>query len=139
MRRFLPTLIYGIKDYLMIAFLLSMPWLLGFAQGGAETWVPVVLGVVALLHTVVTDFELGIFKLLPMMGHIMMDYGAGVFLIVCPWLFGFADIVWIPFVAAGVFELFVASIVHTVPPYGNTIVNKVEDHTHRVNDQPVPR
>src|SRR4051794_6793108 len=40
----LPTRIHGVMDYLMGVLLIAAPWLLGFSRGGAETWVPVLLG-----------------------------------------------------------------------------------------------
>ena len=39
--RFVPTRIHGIADWLLGALLIALPWLLGFARGGAETYLPV--------------------------------------------------------------------------------------------------
>lgn len=43
--RFIPPRIHGMADYLLGALLVLPPWLFGFADGGAEARVPVVLGV----------------------------------------------------------------------------------------------
>lgn len=108
--RFIPTKIYGIKDYLAIAFMISAPWLFGYAQGGAETWVMVGVGIAGLIHTLMTRFELGLFKVISMSKHLYMDAGSGVFLIAAPWLFGFAEMgpeTWVP-VGVGIFEIIVS-------------------------------
>lgn len=48
--RFVPTRIHGIVDWLLGALLSALPWLLGFARGGPETYVPVALGSIGLLR-----------------------------------------------------------------------------------------
>jgi hypothetical protein len=114
MMHLIPTWLYGIKDYVFVALMLSAPWLFGFAEGGAETWVIVAVGIVGLLHTVITRFPLGL-GLIAMNKHIAMDFGAGLFLIAAPFMFGFYDSVWIPYVALGVAELVVASLAQRGP------------------------
>lgn len=37
--RFVPTRIHGIVGWLLGALLIALPWLLGFARGGPETYV----------------------------------------------------------------------------------------------------
>ena len=113
--RIIPTWLYGVKDYLAIAILLAGPWIFGFDDNKAATYVFVGVGIVGLLHTILTKFELGLFKVLPMHMHLMMDAGAGLFLIASPWLFGFADRVYIPHVAMGVMELIVVMFAHRYP------------------------
>ena len=43
--------------------------------------------------------------MLPFGGHLMLDVGSGILLTASPWLFGFADRVWIPHVVFGLFEI----------------------------------
>lgn len=57
--RFIPTRTHGMLDYLMGILLLIAPWVFGFAQGGAETWVPVILGAGVLLYSLFTNYEMG--------------------------------------------------------------------------------
>ena len=58
--RFIPTRIHGVLDYLTAALLVAALRLLGFARGGAETWVPMVLGACAALDSLGTAYELGV-------------------------------------------------------------------------------
>lgn len=113
----LTTRVHGVLDYLVGAALIAMPWLLGFASGGAETWVPVAAGVATLLYSLFTDYELGVIRRIQMPVHLWLDGVAGVLLAASPWLFGFDQRVWIPFVAVGVMELLVALLTQTIPAY----------------------
>ncbi|HYR10502.1 MAG TPA: hypothetical protein VEQ60_22190 [Longimicrobium sp.] len=113
----LPTRVHGMLDYLLGALLIAAPWLFGFADGGAEQWVPVALGAGVLLYSVFTDYELGVVKKLQMPAHLFLDALGGVLLAVSPWMFGFDERVWIPHVAVGLVEVVTAAITNTVPGY----------------------
>lgn len=78
-------------DYLMGVLLIIAPWILGFGENGAETWVPVVLGAGVIAYSLMTDYELGVVKAIPMRVHLSRDLGGGLLLAVSPWLFQFAD------------------------------------------------
>jgi hypothetical protein len=58
--RIIPTKIHGILDYVMGLLLIAAPWIFDFGRDGAETWVPVVLGVSTILHSLFTNYELGV-------------------------------------------------------------------------------
>jgi hypothetical protein len=113
----LPTRVHGMLDYLLGALLIAAPWLFGFAEGGAEQWVPVGLGIGVLLYSLFTDYELGVVKKLQMPAHLLLDALGGLFLAVSPWMFGFDERVWIPHVALGLVEVVTAAITNTVPGY----------------------
>ena len=117
--RFISTRTHGMLDYLVGILLIVAPWLFGFAEGGAETWVPVIVGAGALVYSLMTDYELGAARIISMPTHLGLDGGAGIFLIVSPWLFGFAELVWIPHVLVGIIEVGAALMTHKVPG-GNT-------------------
>ncbi len=113
--RFVPTRIHGIADWLLGALLIALPWLVGFARGGAETYVPVVLGAAGLLVTCFTDHEYGIIRRIPMSGHLAVDALSGAALAASPWMFGFVETVWLPHLVLGVTELAAAFVTKTVP------------------------
>jgi hypothetical protein len=114
----IPTRVHGMLDYLVGALLVAAPWLFDFDRGGAETWVPVVLGAGAILYSVFTDYELGLVRSIPMPTHLMLDLGSGVLLAASPWLFGFADYVWEPHLILGLFEIGAALMTSRVPADG---------------------
>jgi hypothetical protein len=113
----LPTRIHGILDYLLGAALIGSPWLLGFAAGGAESWVPVAAGALIIVYSLGTDYELGVVRLIGMPIHLYLDGLIGVVLAVSPWLLGFDTLVWIPHVAAGAIAVVAAAVTETVPGY----------------------
>jgi hypothetical protein len=103
--RFIPTRIHGVLDYVVGIILILASSLLGFRRGGAETWVPVTLGVAALVYSLLTRYELGLIKVIPMPVHLTLDVLSGVVLVISPWLFGFAHLVWAPHLILGLFEI----------------------------------
>lgn len=116
--RFIPTRVHGMLDYLTGVLLIAAPWLFDFAQGGAETWIPVVCGAGALVYSLFTDYEFGLVRRLPMTTHLMLDAGSGVLLAASPWLFGFADYVWVPHLVFGLLEIGAALTTQKVPSIG---------------------
>lgn len=113
--RFIPTRIHGMLDYGMGILLIAAPWLFGFAAGGAETWIPVIVGAGALLYSLLTDYELGLVRSISMPVHLGLDAVSGLFLAVSPWIFGFADFVYLPHLILGIAEIGAALTTEKVP------------------------
>ncbi len=91
-------------DYPAGLLLIVSPWLFGFSDLGTAATIPVVIGVVVLLQSLITDYELSIANVLPLKAHLSLDVVAGVFLALSPLLFGFADEglnAWLPHVLFG--------------------------------------
>lgn len=116
--RFIPTRIHGYLDYAIGLLLIAAPWILGFSRGGAETWVPVLLGAGAIAYSLMTDYELGVVRRLSMGTHLWMDGVSGVLLAASPWLFGFAEYVWAPHLILGILEIGAALTTQTRPAHG---------------------
>lgn len=119
--RFIPTKIHGILDYLMGLLLIASPWIFEFYRGGAETYVPVILGAGVILYSILTNYELGVVKKISMPAHLTMDLLGGLFLAVSPWLFDFADYVYLPHLIFGLLEIGASLMTEKVP---------AENHTH---------
>lgn len=113
----LSTRTHGLLDYLVVIVLLAAPWLLGFAAGGAETWVPVAIGLVILVYSLCTDYEFGVLKRIQMTVHLWIDAAVGLFLMISPWLFGFDQEVWIPHLVVGAVALGASFFSKTIPGY----------------------
>lgn len=113
----LPTRVHGILDYLLGALLIASPWLLGFAAGGAETWMPVAAGAAVIGYSLFTDYERGLVRRIGMPVHLLLDAVLGVLLAVSPWVLGFDTVVWIPHVVLGLVEVASAAVTDTVPGY----------------------
>lgn len=118
--RFINTRVHGMLDYLMGVLLIISPWLFGFANGGAAQWVPIVLGLGAFLYSIMTDYELGLLKVIPMSAHLIIDLVAGIFLAASPWIFGFADEVYLPHLILGILEIGASLMTEKHPSYPET-------------------
>lgn len=113
--RIIPTRIHGVVDYVTGLLLIAAPWLFGFANGTAAQWVPVMLGVVAILQSLMTDYELGLIRRLPMPLHLVLDFLSGALLLVSPWLFGFSNFVWVPHMIFGLFAILMSLLTMKEP------------------------
>jgi hypothetical protein len=89
--KIIPKFYHAVFDYMGGLLLLAAPNLLGFAEvGGAAVWVPRVVGLMVLMQAMMTDYELGLLKVLPITMHLMADYVVALLLIASPWVFGFS-------------------------------------------------
>ena len=105
MNRPITSRMHGMLDYPAGLLLIVSPWLFGFSDvGEGAATIPVVIGIVVLLQSLVTDYELSVVDVLPLKAHLSLDVVAGVFLALSPLLFGFADEgmnAWLPHVVLG--------------------------------------
>jgi hypothetical protein len=102
--------IHAIIDYVVGVLLIVAPYLLGFANGGPEHLVPVVLGAITVAYSLITRYELSVAQIIPYRGHLGIDAALGGLLAVSPWLFGFASSIWWPHVLVGLLELAVVAL-----------------------------
>jgi len=113
--KLLSTRVHGIIDYLMGVLLILLPFIGGFATGGAKQWVPIILGVAIIGQSLLTRYELSLVPVIPMSMHLMADIAVGILLAASPWLFGFAGTVYAPHLILGVMEIGVALITRATP------------------------
>src|SRR4051794_16143563 len=96
---------HGILDYVVGLLLILSPKIFGFDTGGIESRLPVILGIAAIVYSLVTNYELGFLKFLPFRVHLALDVISGLLLATSPWTFHFADRVWVPHFVLGLIEL----------------------------------
>lgn len=115
--KFLSTQIHGIIDYGFALLLIASPWLFGFVDIGTspESLVPILLGTAIALYSLFTDYEWGAVRGLSMVTHLWIDALGGLFLAASPWLFGFADEVYLPHLILGIIEMGTALVTKTTP------------------------
>lgn len=118
------TRTHGILDYIIGLVLILAPWLLQFPAAGAQTWIPVILGIGIILYSLLTNYELGAARAISMPAHLWMDGIGGLFLGISPWLFGFAEMVYLPHLIIGILEVGAAAMTDPTP-------------SARVNEEPV--
>lgn len=117
--KIIPTKIHGALDYIVTIALFFAPTLFGFkALGGPAVIIPMVLGVGLALYSLLTRYEWGVFKVLPMPYHLVIDFIAALFLAVSPFLFGFSSApinAWLPHVIVGLTVILVVALSQTEP------------------------
>jgi hypothetical protein len=124
--RFISTYVHGMLDYGIGVILLLSPWIFGFAAQGADpqavpgtnpmSVIPILLGISIMVLALFTNYEFGAIRKIPMVTHLWIDALAGLFLAASPWLFGFADYVYLPHVLLGVAEIGAALFTATAAP-----------------------
>jgi hypothetical protein len=113
--RFIPTRVHGVLDYLTAGVLIAAPSMLNVRQNGVQRWLPVALGVGTIGYSLFTDYELGLFKVIPMPMHLALDAVNGALLAASPWLFGFAEEMSAPHLGLGLFEIAVTASSQSKP------------------------
>lgn len=117
--KIIPTKIHGILDYVVAVALFFAPVIFGFQEvGGAAVAIPMILGVGLAAYSLFTNYEWGVFKLISMPYHLVVDVIASVLLALSPFLFGFADEApnaWLPHVVVGVTVILVVLLSQTQP------------------------
>lgn len=82
--------VHGVLDYAVVAAFLNAPMVFGFQHTTASV-IAYWLSGIHLLLTGCTDFPLGAFKWIPFRIHGAIELVAGLFVLVAPWVLGFAD------------------------------------------------
>lgn len=117
------TKTHGYLDYIVGIFLIASPSLFDLNPHATESIIFYSLGGAGILYSLLTNYELGVLKLIPMKLHLTIDAVSGIFLATSPWLLGFAERVYAPHLALGIFEI-VAAIVTNPKP-----VRQITDNT----------
>lgn len=100
--QFLTPALHGALDYLAAGTLVVLPFILGFE--GLELWLSVAGGTGLIAYSLLTDYALGIVKLLSFNVHLLLDLSAAVVFIAVPFSLdvGVLASVYYPVMAAGV-------------------------------------
>ncbi|WP_192821439.1 SPW repeat protein [Rufibacter sp. LB8] len=112
------TRTHGVMDYLVGLLLIAAPFILDFDRGGAETWVPIIVGAMILIQNLATNWEVGAIRAISPNMHLNMDYLIGIFLAASPWIFNFDEYVYLPHLIVGAFIVVQAMMTRVVPEHG---------------------
>lgn len=102
--------VHGIADYVLAVLIVFSPWLSGFSDHRPAMMITVGFGAVMAIYSALTDYELGVFRVIPFLAHLGLDAVGGGLLIAAPFLFGFADRVWVPHLVLGIVEASFAAL-----------------------------
>jgi len=99
------TKVHGYLDYALGFVLLLIPSILQLDSDSLESLIFYILSILILFYSILTDYELGVYKILPMKVHLIVDLVAGIFLLVSPWIFGFYHTIYLPYVILGLIQI----------------------------------
>lgn len=103
--------VHGYIDYSLGLLLVLAPYLLNFNDIDVARNVAQGIGVLILGQSLFTNYELGLFKVIPLKVHLMLDVLASLFLAASPFLLGFNDYpanVWMPHLIVGIGYLLIS-------------------------------
>lgn len=103
--RFIPSFLHGFLDYVFGLFVAASPWLLGFADGTIGMYIPIVMGLGAMVYSLLTRYELGVIKIIPFHVHLIIDAISGVLLLASPYIFHLPERSGNPLFWFGLFEI----------------------------------
>jgi hypothetical protein len=113
------TKLHGFIDYAFGIFLIASPWIFGYDNGNsAAQWVPVVIGSITLVMSLCTNYEAGLFKLIDMRAHLLMDALLSIVLGLSPWIFNFYYRISQPHFIMGCVALVITLISSKYPYHG---------------------
>lgn len=109
--RVIPTGVHSILDYVASGVNLIFPSLLGLRDAPWAAFVPRIDGLAGAGYSLISDYELGVLKVVSMPTHLAFDAAKGAFMASSPWLFGFAKNgtrYWLPQVLMGTADVLAA-------------------------------
>lgn len=115
--QFVPTRYHGAMDYLAAALLLCGPWLLGLKFRSPASLALLGVGAALLAASLLTNYEWGAVRRIPVPLHSALDLLLGLLLAVSPWALGFADEAWAPHATLGTL-LILGALTSQPRPFG---------------------
>jgi len=109
--RFITPTIHAFLDYPVALTLMTAPFVLGLgASHPVAYWLSLGAGVAAFLLTLLTDHQLGVFRVLPYWVHLAVDFTVGIVFLGAAFAFGFQGIDLLFYVANALAVLTVVSL-----------------------------
>jgi hypothetical protein len=111
--RFLTPTWHGLVDYLAAVELLIMPFVLPLGTSAPlAKWLAVATGLAVILVSLLTDYKLGLVRIIPFRIHLAIDTAVATAFVVAPFLFGFTGLdAWFYWInAAAVFVVVAVSM-----------------------------
>ena len=117
--RSIPTSVHGVVDYVTAPVLIAAPDIFRMRQASPAAIAPRATGAAAAVYSTLTDYELGLRRVIPMRVHLVLDAVSGAALAAVPWLSRSArngKRYWLPHAVVGAAEVALALTTKTRPP-----------------------
>ena len=133
MKKLFSTKTHGVLDYVTAGQLMMLPRMLGWSDSVTSFMTSMGLGTVG--YSLLTRYEYGPFKVLPMTAHLAIDAMNGALFCAAPVLFPKeSSTVKATLVGLGLFEFMAALTTETEPSYGEQASQFVADARDSVSD-----
>lgn len=133
--RVIPTKVHGVVDLVTGPALIAAPTAFGLDGKRMSALAPRVLGTASAAYSPLTDYELGVKRVLPLRAHLALDALGGAALAAVPWITGAArkgPRHWLPHAILGGNELLLALTTRTEQPRAARARGAVDDFAARV-------
>ena len=90
MKKLISRQTHAVMDYGYAALVSGSPEMMGFKDEETATALCRAVGGAVLASSLMTQYELGLLRVLPFKTHLALDVAAGLFTLGAPWLFGFS-------------------------------------------------
>ncbi|NJO91338.1 MAG: hypothetical protein HC831_22015 [Chloroflexia bacterium] len=88
--KFVTKQIHAYLDYPVAVALIALPFILGLgAANSLALYLSVVTGIAAFILTLLTDHQLGVYRIIPYKGHLIVDAIVGIVFVSAPFVFSF--------------------------------------------------
>lgn len=88
--RFVTKRIHAYLDYPVAAALIALPFVLGLGNSNpVALLLSVGAGIAAFILTLLTDHQLGLYRIIPYKGHLAIDALVGIVFVIAPFVFSF--------------------------------------------------
>ena len=98
--RLISSRLHALLDYAIALFSIVLPVLIGL-EGPRETMVLLAFGLLLILYSLFTDYELGMSQQIPLWLHFRIDQLMGLMIMVSPWLMNFHEAIYLPHILLG--------------------------------------
>lgn len=86
MKKPISTRFHGLLDY-VAGIALTLPWIVNFYEDNSDTWILAITGLFIIIISLLTNYELGIIRLIPMKLHLFVDVLIAAYLIALPFMY----------------------------------------------------
>ena len=91
--RFITKKIHAYLDYPVAVALMALPFVLGLGNSNPlALQLSVGTGIAAFILTLLTDHQLGVYRIIPYKGHLAVDALVGLVFVITPFVFSFKDL-----------------------------------------------
>ncbi len=117
--RTISTKAHAVYDYVFGVILTISPWLFGFSNQNVASSMAQILGASVLCYSLLTNYEISLFGVIPFGVHLFFEFLVGVLLLCSSFLFGLSVLPGTVLTILGLISLIVTFHTRRPAPTGN--------------------